>query len=54
MRLHQSPNRAKLRRGVSLTELLCVLAILSVLVGLYASAVVRAYLRIMKFLESVS
>ncbi|MGQ0633483.1 MAG: type II secretion system protein [Planctomycetaceae bacterium] len=41
------------RGGVSLTELLCVLAILAVLVGMYASAVVRAYLRVMTFLQGV-
>lgn len=41
------------RRGVSLTELLCVLAILSILMGLYAYSVMRAFVRIKTFLEGL-
>jgi len=52
-RLRQVPKKAARRRGVSLTELLCVLGILSLLSSLYLSAVLKAYLRIMTFIESI-
>lgn len=46
-------NRKRARRGVSLIETLCVLGILSVLVGMYAWAVLRAFVRIKAFLETL-
>lgn len=36
--------------GVSLTELLCVLAILSILAAMYLPAIARAFIRVKKFL----
>ena len=41
------------RRGVSLTELLCVFAILSLLAALYLGAILRAYLKIMAFIKTL-
>jgi prepilin-type N-terminal cleavage/methylation domain-containing protein len=38
------------RRGVTLTELLCVFAILAILAALYLPAVARAFVRVKKFL----
>lgn len=52
-RLRLVPKVAPGRRGVSLTELMCVLGILALLSSLYLSAVLKAYLRIMAFIESV-
>jgi prepilin-type N-terminal cleavage/methylation domain-containing protein len=43
--------RARRRAGVSLTETLCVLAILAILFSFYASAVVRAFLKSMATLQ---
>ncbi|MSR59502.1 MAG: prepilin-type N-terminal cleavage/methylation domain-containing protein [Planctomycetaceae bacterium] len=45
--------KARPRAGVSLTELLCVLAILSILGATYGFAVMRAYVRIMHFIEGL-
>jgi prepilin-type N-terminal cleavage/methylation domain-containing protein len=42
------------RAGVSLVETLCVLAILSVLAGLYAWSVMQAFLKIMAFIKTLS
>lgn len=42
-------NKRKIR-GVSITELLCVLAIIAVLASLYLPAVMRAFVRVKKFL----
>jgi prepilin-type N-terminal cleavage/methylation domain-containing protein len=41
------------RSGVSLTEILCVLTILSILLGLYATATMRAWVRVKTFVESL-
>jgi prepilin-type N-terminal cleavage/methylation domain-containing protein len=38
------------RRGVTLTELLCVIAILAILAALYLPAIAHAYVRVKKFL----
>jgi prepilin-type N-terminal cleavage/methylation domain-containing protein len=45
--------RVRRRAGVSLTETLVVLAILSVLFSFYASAVVRAFLKSMATLQGL-
>jgi len=37
-------------RGVTLTEVLCVIAIISILAALYLPAIARAFVRIRKFL----
>ncbi len=37
-------------KGLTLTELLCVIAILAILAALYLPAIARAYLRIKKLL----
>ena len=44
-------NRPHRRAGVTLTELLCVLAIMSILVSLYAWAVMRAFVKINAFIN---
>jgi prepilin-type N-terminal cleavage/methylation domain-containing protein len=41
------------RAGVSLTELMCVLAILSILFSLYLGSILRAYLKIMAFIKTL-
>lgn len=42
--------RTNQRRGVTLTELLCVIAILAILAALYLPAIAHAYVRVKKFL----
>jgi prepilin-type N-terminal cleavage/methylation domain-containing protein len=42
------------RTGVSLVETLCVLAILSVLVGFYAWSVMQAFVKALAFIKSLS
>jgi prepilin-type N-terminal cleavage/methylation domain-containing protein len=42
--------RRKRQAGLTLTELLCVIAILLILAGLYLPAIARAYKRIVTFL----
>jgi len=39
------------KSGMSLTELLCVMAIIAILASLYLGAIVRAFVRIKKFLD---
>jgi prepilin-type N-terminal cleavage/methylation domain-containing protein len=41
------------RAGVSLMETLCVLTILSVLVGLYAWSVMQAFVKIKAFIDTL-
>jgi hypothetical protein len=41
------------RAAVSLTELVCCLAICSILMALYLGAIMRAYVRIMAFIETL-
>jgi prepilin-type N-terminal cleavage/methylation domain-containing protein len=41
------------RAGVSLTELLCVLAILSILVGMYAWSLMQAFVKIKAFIDGL-
>ncbi len=45
--------RGRARAGVSLTELLCVLAILALLASLYLGAILRAYVKIMAFIKTL-
>jgi prepilin-type N-terminal cleavage/methylation domain-containing protein len=49
--MDQKPKR---RAGFSLTELLCVIAILLILATLYLPAIARAYHRIRTFLGGMS
>ncbi len=44
----------KQKAGFSLTELLCVIAILLILAALYLPAIARAYHRIRTFLSGLS
>jgi prepilin-type N-terminal cleavage/methylation domain-containing protein len=46
--------RVRRRTGVSLVETLCVLTILSVLVGLYAWSIMQAFVKILAFIKSLS
>jgi prepilin-type N-terminal cleavage/methylation domain-containing protein len=39
------------KSGMSLTELLCVIAIIAILASLYLGAIARAFVRIKKFLD---
>ena len=41
------------RAGISLTETLCVLAILSVLVGMYAWSIMQAFVKIKAFIDTL-
>jgi len=41
------------RAGVSITETLCVLAILSVLVGLYGWSIMQAFVKIKAFIDTL-
>jgi prepilin-type N-terminal cleavage/methylation domain-containing protein len=40
--------------GLTLTELLCVLAILAILMALYLPAIVRAFQRLLKMLGGIA
>jgi prepilin-type N-terminal cleavage/methylation domain-containing protein len=42
--------RPSQQRGMSLTELLCVLTIIAILSALYLPAVARAFVRVKRFL----
>ncbi len=44
----------KRKAGLTLTELLCVMAILLILMALYLPAITRAYKRIRAFLDGLS
>jgi prepilin-type N-terminal cleavage/methylation domain-containing protein len=46
--------RLKHKAGFSLTELLCVIAILLILAALYLPAIAKAYHRIRTFLGGIS
>jgi prepilin-type N-terminal cleavage/methylation domain-containing protein len=41
------------RLGWSLTELLCVMAIISILAALYLGVIAKAFIRVKKFLEGM-
>ena len=43
--------RANQQKGLTLTELLCVLAIIAILSALYLPAIARAFLRVKRFLS---
>jgi prepilin-type N-terminal cleavage/methylation domain-containing protein len=43
-------SRTDRRRGVTLTELLCVIAIIAVLAAVYLPAVLHAFVKVRKFL----
>jgi prepilin-type N-terminal cleavage/methylation domain-containing protein len=47
MQTPYSPRKA----GMSLTELMCVIAILMILASLYLPTICRAFLRVKKFLD---
>jgi prepilin-type N-terminal cleavage/methylation domain-containing protein len=47
----------KIRRrlsGMTLTELLCVIAIIAILASLYLGAILRAFRHVVKFLKGMS
>jgi prepilin-type N-terminal cleavage/methylation domain-containing protein len=46
--------RSRRRAGVSLIELLCVIAIISILAALYLPAIAKAYHRIRVFLGGMN
>jgi len=41
------------QKGLTLTELLCVIAILAILLALYLPAIIRAFIRVKKFLHDL-
>src|SRR5213594_3445241 len=41
------------KKGLTLTELLCVIAILAILLALYLPAIIRAFIRVKKFLHDL-
>jgi prepilin-type N-terminal cleavage/methylation domain-containing protein len=41
-------------QGMTLTELLCVIAIIAILASLYLGAIIRAFTRVVKFLKGMS
>jgi prepilin-type N-terminal cleavage/methylation domain-containing protein len=47
-------DRQRLSAGFTLTELLCVMAILLILAALYLPAIAKAYKRIVTFLGGMS
>jgi prepilin-type N-terminal cleavage/methylation domain-containing protein len=47
-------NIRKRLAGLTLTELLCVMAILTVLASLYLGAIIRAFTRVVHFLKSIT
>ncbi len=46
----REPGR-RAKSGMTLTELLCVILIISILAAMYLGAISKAYIRIRKFLE---
>jgi prepilin-type N-terminal cleavage/methylation domain-containing protein len=47
-------NFRKRLAGLTLTELLCVMAIITILASLYLGAILRAFTRVVKFLKGFS
>ena len=45
-----TPRKKSQNRGFSLTELLCVIAIISILVAIYCHVIVKAFLHVKKVL----
>jgi prepilin-type N-terminal cleavage/methylation domain-containing protein len=43
--------RRRRKRGLTMIELLCVIAIIAILAALYFGAIARAYVHIKKFLD---
>jgi prepilin-type N-terminal cleavage/methylation domain-containing protein len=39
--------------GLTLTELLCVMAVITILAAMYLGAVIRAFVRVKKFLQGM-
>ena len=46
-------SRATQRKGFTLTEMLCVLAIIVILAAFYLPAIARAFVRVKKFLSGM-
>jgi prepilin-type N-terminal cleavage/methylation domain-containing protein len=44
----------KRQAGLTLTELVCVIAIIVILASLYAGVIVRTFVRVVKFLKGMS
>lgn len=41
------------RKGITLTELLCVVAVIAILLAFYLPTIARAYLRVKRFLTGM-
>ena len=46
-------SRQEHRNAITLTELLCVIAVIAILLAFYLPAIARAYLRVKKFLTGM-
>jgi len=46
-------SRREHRKAITLTELLCVIAVIAILLAFYLPAIARAYLRVKKFLTGM-
>ena len=52
---HEAMKKIRKRlAGLTLTELLCVMAIITILASLYLGAILRAFTRVVKFLKGMS